>query len=62
VLATAVRQLGRDEAFRVLGRESLLRNRNHHKALRREVEKVDALLKTLGDPSAPFADLLASED
>ncbi|MFY0580477.1 sigma-54-dependent transcriptional regulator [Cystobacter fuscus] len=62
VLGTAVRQLGRDEAFRVLGRESLLRNRNHHKALRREVEKVDALLKTLGEEGSPFAELLASDE
>ena len=62
VLGTAVRQLGRDEAFRVLGRESLVRNRNHHKALKREVEKVDALLKALGEAGAPFADLLASEE
>ena len=57
-----MRQLGRDEAFRVLGRESLVRNRNHHKALRREVEKVDALLKALGEAGAPFANLLASDE
>ncbi|MFE8597094.1 sigma-54-dependent transcriptional regulator [Archangium violaceum] len=62
VLGLAVRQLGRDEAFRALGRESLVRNRNHHKALKREVEKVDALLKALGEGGAPFADLLASEE
>ena len=61
VLGTAVRQLGRDEGFHVLGRESLVRNRNHHKALRREVEKVDQLLKALGEGGSPFADLLASE-
>nr|QKW93881.1 DNA-binding transcriptional response regulator NtrC family protein [Vitiosangium cumulatum] len=62
VLGTAVRQLGRDEAFRVLGRESLVRNRNHYKALKREVEKVDALLKALGEAGTPFAELLASEE
>ncbi|WNG48202.1 sigma-54-dependent Fis family transcriptional regulator [Archangium minus] len=62
VLGTAVRQLGRDEAFRVLGRENLVRNRNHHKAFKREVEKVDTLFKALGEAGSPFADLLASEE
>jgi hypothetical protein len=61
VLGTAVRQLGRDEAFRVLGRDSLVRNRNHHKALKREVEKVDALLRALGEEGSPFSELLDSE-
>ncbi|MBU8899288.1 sigma-54-dependent Fis family transcriptional regulator [Corallococcus sp. H22C18031201] len=61
VLAMAIRQVGRDEAFRLLGRESLVKNRNHHKALKRELEKVDALYKALGEDSSPFLDLLNSE-
>jgi hypothetical protein len=62
VLGTAIRQVGRDEAFRLLGRESLVKNRNHHKALKRELEKVDGLYKALGEGGSPFSDLLENED
>jgi DNA-binding NtrC family response regulator len=61
VLGLAIRQVGREEAFRLLGRESLVKNRNHHKALKRELERVDALYKALGEEASPFADLLADE-
>lgn len=62
VLGTAVRKLGgKDEAFRLLGRESLVANRNHHKTLRRELEKVKLLYETLKQPGMPFCDLLESE-
>jgi transcriptional regulator with PAS, ATPase and Fis domain len=58
VLGTAVSQLGREEAFRLLGRDRLLKNRNHYKALERELKKVDELLLVLGDEASPFANLL----
>ncbi|MDY7228253.1 sigma-54-dependent transcriptional regulator [Hyalangium rubrum] len=62
VLGQAVQQLGREEAFRLLGRENLLKNRNHHKVLKRELEKVEALYKELGEGSSPFAALLAEDE
>ncbi|XXF76533.1 sigma 54-interacting transcriptional regulator [Myxococcaceae bacterium GXIMD 01537] len=61
VLGLAIRQVGREEAFRLLGRESLVKNRNHHKALKRELDRVEALYKSLGEDGSPFADLLADE-
>ena len=46
---------GKDEAFRVLGKESLIANRNHHKTLRRELERVSELCRALGhEPRLPF--------
>jgi DNA-binding NtrC family response regulator len=62
VLGQAVQQMGREEAFRMLGRENLLKNRNHHKVLKRELEKVEALYKELGEGSSPFAALLAEDE
>jgi DNA-binding NtrC family response regulator len=62
VLGQAVQQMGREEAFRVLGRENLLKNRNHHKVLKRELEKVEALYKELGEGSSPFAALLTEDE
>jgi len=51
LLAAAVEALGgRDEAFKALGREALVRNRNHHKVLKRELERVEALCRALGEP------------
>lgn len=61
VLGLSIRQVGREEAFRLLGRESLVKNRNHHKALKRELERVEALYRALGEDGSPFADLLADE-
>ncbi len=49
VLAGMVRRTGsRDEAFRRLGKAGLLKNRNHHKALKREIARVIALAGALG--------------
>jgi transcriptional regulator with AAA-type ATPase domain len=62
VLGMAIRQVGRDEGFKLLGRESLVKNRNHHKALKRELEKVESLYKALGEDSSPFADLLSEDE
>ncbi|MFY0573360.1 sigma-54-dependent transcriptional regulator [Cystobacter fuscus] len=58
VLAVATRRLGRDEAFRLFGRESLIKSRNHYRTLRREIERLDALYKALGLAGSPFSDLL----
>jgi DNA-binding NtrC family response regulator len=50
VLGAAVQQTGdRDEAFVLLGQEPLLKNRNHHRTLRRELSRVRELLRLLGD-------------
>ena len=50
VLGAAVQQSGdRDEAFVLLGQEPLLKNRNHHRTLRRELSRVRELLRLLGD-------------
>lgn len=44
VVTEAVRRFGgRDEAFRALGEGTLVDNRNHHRVLRREVERLQAL-------------------
>lgn len=51
VLAAAVETLGgRDEAFRALGRDALVKNRNHHKVLRRELERVESICRAMGEP------------
>jgi transcriptional regulator with GAF, ATPase, and Fis domain len=62
VLGQAVQQMGREDAFRILGRENLLKNRNHHKVLKRELEKVEALYKELGEGPSPFAALLTEDE
>ncbi len=50
VLAAAAEQQGnKEEALRLLGKEALLKNRNHHKAFRRELERTGDLYKALGE-------------
>jgi hypothetical protein len=44
-----------------VGKESVVQNRNHAKAFRKELERVDALCKALGAQN-PFAALLASDE
>jgi DNA-binding NtrC family response regulator len=63
VIGTAVLRHGnRDVAFRLLGKAQQVQARNHHKMLRRELEKVSELCKALGDEGAsPFADLLKDD-
>jgi hypothetical protein len=62
VLGTAVRQVGRDDAFRLVGREALVKSRDHHKTLRRELEKVEFLCQVVGRPKKPaFLNQLAQE-
>jgi DNA-binding NtrC family response regulator len=49
VLGAAVQRTGnRDDAFLLVGQELLLKNRNHHRALRRELSRVRELLRVLG--------------
>ena len=50
VLAEAVQQLGREEAFKLVGRESLVKSRNHLKALRQELKKAKTLCSELQQP------------
>lgn len=55
VLAAAVRRLEDPEAaFRLLGKEQLVKNRNHQKVLKRELERASKLLEAIGEipPSA----------
>jgi DNA-binding NtrC family response regulator len=54
VLGAALQQTGsRDGAFVVLGQEPLLKNRNHHRALHRELSRVRELLRLLGSDVDP---------
>lgn len=51
VLTAAIAETGgADEAFRLLDKESMVQNRNHWKALRREIERANALCRALGLP------------
>jgi DNA-binding NtrC family response regulator len=60
VLGAAVERAGsKEEAFRQLGRAALVDSRNHHKTLKREIEKVEALYRALGQEGRfPFRGLL----
>jgi len=56
VLGCAVERAGdRDAAFRLVGKEQLVKNRNHHKALKRELERVAELARAVGHQGSPFA-------
>ncbi|XXX78919.1 sigma 54-interacting transcriptional regulator [Sorangium sp. So ce134] len=49
VLAAAVaRRGGRDAAFSLLGQQTLLKSRNHHRAYKREIERVRELVSVVG--------------
>ncbi len=48
VFAAAQRYADVDRAFRVLGHEALIKHRNHHKVLRRELSRVSELYAELG--------------
>jgi DNA-binding NtrC family response regulator len=53
VLAAAVQRRGRDDAFVLLGQQQLLKGRNHHRALKRELERVRELLRVVGGDVDP---------
>jgi transcriptional regulator with AAA-type ATPase domain len=58
VLAAAIGRLGsQEEAFAMFGLEQLLKNRNHQRALRRELARVRRLVDVLGE--SPDPDLAA---
>jgi DNA-binding NtrC family response regulator len=63
VLGTAARKLGSPEAaFRLLGKGATVDHRNHRKIFRREMEKLSAFYRALGqDGSTPFEDLTEDE-
>ncbi len=64
VLCAAIeRRKSRDAAFVLLDQASLLRSRNHHRVLRRELERVRALLDAApGDVDPALSVLLESPD
>jgi transcriptional regulator with AAA-type ATPase domain len=64
VLAAAIGRLGsREEAFAMFGLEQLLKNRNHQRALRRELARVRRLASLLGEsPDPDLAALLKETD
>jgi DNA-binding NtrC family response regulator len=48
VLGVAFQQVGREEAMRLFGLDAAVKNRNPHRILRRELERVQALYEALG--------------
>ncbi len=51
VLTAAIQQLGnREAAFRLLGKEQLVKSRNHQKVLKRELERTTTLFEAIGEP------------
>lgn len=64
VLAAAVHLTGnRDDAFALLGQEALLKNRNHHRALRRELLRVRDLVRLVGgEVDSELEAILAADD
>jgi DNA-binding NtrC family response regulator len=63
VLAAAAERLGnKEEAFRLLGRGSMVQNRNHGKAFRKELERVEGLWRALGQPLAARLQALLPPD
>ena len=49
----------RDRAFALLGKDKLAKARNHHKVLRRELERVEELCARLGASVPPFVRIAA---
>jgi hypothetical protein len=64
VLSAAIkRRQDRDAAFVLLDQASLLKSRNHHRVLRRELERVRALLEAVpGDVDPAISALLEEAD
>ncbi len=63
VLGVAIEECSgdREKAFALVGKEKLAKARNHHKVLRRELDRVVELCRLLGERTVPFARLAASE-
>ncbi|MDI3287798.1 sigma 54-interacting transcriptional regulator [Polyangium sp. 15x6] len=63
ILGTAVERLGnRESAFRMLGKAQQVQSRNHHKMLRRELEKVDALCKAIREEDTKLFSALSDDE
>jgi DNA-binding NtrC family response regulator len=62
VLGVAFQQVGREEALRLLGLEAAVKNRNFHRMLRREHDRVEALCKVLGGKPDPIIEELLPEE
>ncbi|WP_437328686.1 sigma-54-dependent transcriptional regulator [Sorangium sp. So ce381] len=63
VLGAAVRRTGsREEAFTLFGQQQLIKNRNHHRALRRELDRVRELADKLGYEIDPDLAALLNEE
>jgi DNA-binding NtrC family response regulator len=61
VLGVGFQQVGREEAMRLFGLDAAMKNRNHHRILRRELERVETLYKLLGSEPDEFLELLKPE-
>jgi DNA-binding NtrC family response regulator len=61
VLAVSFQQVGREEAWRLFGMEAAVKNRNHHRILRRELERMQALYKALRIQSDALVEQLKPE-
>jgi DNA-binding NtrC family response regulator len=63
IVGTAVERTGsREHAFRMLGKAQQVQNRNHHKMLRREIDRVDALCKAIGEENKKLFTRILDED
>jgi len=64
VLAAALEDdSDRDRAFQLFGKEALVKSRNHHKVLRREIERAEALCRTVsGTAHSRLSRLLLGTD
>lgn len=61
LVAAVERCGGRDEAFTLLGQQQLLKSRNHHRAYRREIARVQDIVKALGGEVDPALAAALSE-
>ncbi|KFE62672.1 sigma 54-interacting transcriptional regulator [Hyalangium minutum] len=61
VLGVASQQVGREEAMRLFGLDAAVKNRNHHRILRRELDRVLALYEALGSEPDSLVDQLKPE-
>ncbi|HZF56104.1 MAG TPA: sigma 54-interacting transcriptional regulator [Polyangiaceae bacterium] len=64
VVGEAVRRLGsKEKAFKLLGKDVIISNRNQKKAFKREVDKALALCRALGtEEPGPLADVLEGDE
>ena len=53
---------GREETFALFGRDKLAKSRNHHKVLRREMNRVESFCRAMGESRIPFAGLVGASE